>query len=482
MSSQLVTLADRYVLESEIKRGGMAVVWHARDQILARPVAVKILHEELSRDQAFLERFRREALAAARLAHPNIVAIYDTGAQVDAAGVERHYIVMELCGRGSVADLAHGPVEPDAVVRLGRAVCEALDFAHREEVVHRDLKPANILVTDDGTIKVADFGIAKAAFVPGDVTATGALLGTVAYISPEQARGEEPDPRSDLYSLGAVMYELLVGRPPFEGDSPLAVAMAHLRETPEPPRARRAGIPRALDAVVMGALAKDPTDRWQSAADMGAAIGGEEAGATTAIARPQPEPRSGGGDLRWIRSVVAIALVVVALALIVPRVLESNPLRDDNGGSEQNESTGGSVIEADAADDFDPEGGDGEHPENTDAAIDGDDTTAWATETYSGRLSEQKSGVGLVIDLGRATEVGSLAINARAGTIEIRHADDVGATADDFDLAETIADLDGETEVQLDAVTARYWLVWITDLPGGGAGSASIAEVTFRAP
>jgi serine/threonine protein kinase len=233
------SIADRYVLEELLARGGMGSVYKARDEVLARPVAVKILHPHLSEDHGFLERFRREAVAAAGLSHPGIVAIYDTGTDTAEDGSERHYIVMEHCAGGTLTELSarEGALEPERAAAVVAAVCSSLDFAHRAGVVHRDVKPDNVLFADDGTLKVADFGIAKAAYASGDITTTGSILGTVTYISPEQAGGREPDARSDVYSAGVVLYELLTGRPPFQGETDVATALMHVNESPTPVRA-----------------------------------------------------------------------------------------------------------------------------------------------------------------------------------------------------------------------------------------------------
>src|ERR671919_206128 len=275
MSGESVTIAERYLLESPVSKGGMAAVWKARDQVLARTVAVKILHAHLMEDRDFLERFRAEALAAARLTHPNIVSIYDTGSDED-NGEERHYIVMEYCAGGTVGEVLadQGSLAPDRVAGIGGSICEALAYAHSLGVVHRDVKPANVLISDGGTLKVADFGIAKAAFVQKEITTTGLILGTVTYLSPEQARGTEPDARSDLYSLGVVLYELAVGRPPFKEETQLATALAHINKPPAPLRAYKAGIPRHLETTIMRALEKDPAQRFGSAEEMRTALAG----------------------------------------------------------------------------------------------------------------------------------------------------------------------------------------------------------------
>ena len=268
-------LAERYELIATIARGGMATVWRAQDRILARPVAVKILHQHLAEDETFLERFRREALAAASLSHPHVVSIYDTGEDGETPDSRCHYIVMEHCGGGTLASLlrAEGPFEPRRAVQVGSTICSALAYAHSKGIVHRDVKPANVLVGDDGLLKVGDFGIAKAATAKNDITTTGTIMGTVAYISPEYASDRELDTRSDIYSLGVVLYELVAGKPPFEEASSVATAMKHLNEPPPPLRTRRAGIPRALEAVVMKALEKNPDQRFASADEMQAALG-----------------------------------------------------------------------------------------------------------------------------------------------------------------------------------------------------------------
>ncbi|HEX2424343.1 MAG TPA: Stk1 family PASTA domain-containing Ser/Thr kinase [Actinomycetota bacterium] len=258
------TLGGRYRVEGELGRGGMARVYRGIDSVLGRPVAVKVLSAQYAEDATFVARFRREAQAAARLNHPNLVQVYDTGSD---DGV--HYIVMEYVEAKTLADYLSGGgrIMPERAVELAEAVCDALEVAHAQGVIHRDVKPANIMVTRDGHVKVTDFGIARVT-TNETVEQTAAVLGTASYLSPEQAQGGAIDQRSDLYSLGCVLYEMLTGRPPFTADSPVAVASKHVLEQPIPPSRTNRDVSPQLDAVVMRALAKNPDNRYQSAAEM----------------------------------------------------------------------------------------------------------------------------------------------------------------------------------------------------------------------
>ncbi|HWC38693.1 MAG TPA: protein kinase, partial [Acidimicrobiales bacterium] len=254
-------LAGRYRLVEFIARGGMAEVWEGHDGLLARRVAVKLPHPHLGRQEAFRRRFRREAVAAARLSHPNVVAIFDTGTDD-----EDNFIVMELVDGPSVRELLvpDRPLPVDRAVSVANQVARALAYAHRQGVVHRDIKPANILIGRDEMVKVADFGIAKAA-LGDDNTQTGTALGTARYLAPEQVEGGLADGRSDIYSLGVVLYEMVCGRPPFQADNELALALQHMRADPPPPRSLSPLVPPWLEGVVLTALAKSPEDRFASA-------------------------------------------------------------------------------------------------------------------------------------------------------------------------------------------------------------------------
>jgi serine/threonine-protein kinase len=263
------TLFDgRYRIIRRLGSGGMANVYLAEDEELGRRVAIKVLDEKHANDDQFVERFRREAKNAASLSHPNIVSIYDRG---EAEGT--YYIAMEYIEGRTLKDLivAHGPLPVDKAVTYARQILGALRFAHRKGIVHRDIKPHNVLVDSDGRLKVTDFGIARAG--ASQMTEAGSIIGTAQYLSPEQARGAPVDQRSDLYSIGVVLYEMLTGSVPFTGDTPVEIAMKHLSAVPKPPSASRPDVPDDLDLVTVRALAKDPRERFQTAEEMDSELG-----------------------------------------------------------------------------------------------------------------------------------------------------------------------------------------------------------------
>src|SRR4029079_6111018 len=266
-------VGGRYEVGEILGYGGMAEVHRGRDVRLGRDVAIKILRADLARDPTFQNRFRREAQAAAGLNHPAIVSVYDTGEDPPADGqdVPSPYIVMEYVEGRTLREIlnAEGHIAPDRAMRITAEVCSALDFSHRSGIVHRDIKPGNVMITSAGAVKVMDFGIARAlADNAATVTATAAVIGTAQYLSPAQARGDADAPRSDVYSTGCLLYELLTGHPPFTGDSPVAIAYQHVRENPQVPSSVNNVVPPALDSIVMKALAKNPLNRYQTAAEM----------------------------------------------------------------------------------------------------------------------------------------------------------------------------------------------------------------------
>jgi eukaryotic-like serine/threonine-protein kinase len=304
-------LGNRYEVGDLLGRGGMAEVHIGRDTRLGRVVAIKLLRTDLARDATFQARFRREAQSAAALNHPAIVAVYDTGEEqvVESGGSSfaLPYIVMEYIEGRTLRELMHDgrPLDVDTALEVTARVLSALDYSHRHGIVHRDIKPANVMMTTNGDVKVMDFGIARAmADASSTMTQTQAVIGTAQYLSPEQARGETVDARSDLYSAGCLLYEVLTGRPPFVADSPVAVAYQHVREEPQPPSAFNPAVPEVVDRIVLHALAKDRETRYQTAAEFradieaalagrpisavaaGAAAGGAAAAATQFLGAP----------------------------------------------------------------------------------------------------------------------------------------------------------------------------------------------------
>ncbi|MEU9711215.1 Stk1 family PASTA domain-containing Ser/Thr kinase [Streptomyces sp. NPDC047967] len=373
-------LGGRYELGSVLGRGGMAEVYLAHDTRLGRTVAVKTLRADLARDPSFQARFRREAQSAASLNHPAIVAVYDTGEDyVD--GVSIPYIVMEYVDGSTLRELLHSGrrLLPERTLEMTVGILQALEYSHRAQIVHRDIKPANVMLTRTGQVKVMDFGIARAMGDSGmTMTQTAAVIGTAQYLSPEQAKGEQVDARSDLYSTGCLLYELLAVRPPFVGDSPVAVAYQHVREEPQPPSNFDPEITPEMDAIVLKALTKDPDYRYQSAdemrADIEACLDGQPVAATAAMGAagyggydgynadqpttalhqadannaqtsmlPPVNPDDGGyyddrqGRRRQQKknNTSTILLVVAAILVLIGAILIGRVVFSDNGGGDQ---------------------------------------------------------------------------------------------------------------------------------------------------
>jgi serine/threonine-protein kinase len=476
-------LAGRYRLVRLIDRGGMAEVWEGRDEILDRPVAIKVLHPRLVGDQQFQERFRLEAVAAARLAHPNVVSTFDTGFD---GGVS--YIVMELVAGRTLRDLlrAERPLPVARAVAIAAAVADALHYAHEAGIVHRDVKPGNILVGDDGRVKVADFGIAKAA-TDRDLTEAGVLLGTAKYLAPEQVDGRPQDRRSDVYGLGVVLYEMLCGRPPFTGDSDMAVAFQHAHADPPRPRQLRPDIPRRLEGVVLKAIAKAPEQRFTSAAELRQALlavpldhDEDDDDITTALfvrdvqapARAEPIRRT------WIVPAVFFAVLVLVLGTVGYLFLSRSNTGRNLIGSSGTRAPSAQPAQIVGADAFDPQGDGIEHNADLPKLFDGNPATAWSTEHYdAGLRGVPQQGVGFVLLLKGTHRLGHLQVTSpnRGWTASVYVADGPKANLQQWGAQVGSHVVDGTASFDLHARQGGAVLFWITDL--GGNQSVSVSEV-----
>jgi serine/threonine protein kinase len=405
-------IAGRYELEKLVGSGGMSNVFRAHDRLLERTVALKILHEQYTRDEDYVERFRREARAVAQLAHPNIVTVIDRGEQDS-----RQYIVFEYIDGENLKELAsRGPLDPHDAIRLALQVARALAFAHERGLVHRDVKPQNVLLNDDGQAKVTDFGIARSLDVHG-VTQTGTVLGTSDYIAPEQARGQKVDPKTDIYSLGAVLYELLTGEVPYAGDNFVTVAMRHVNEPPPSVLDRRPDCPLRLDLAIQRAMAKDPDERYASmdefCTELEACLneldGRGDEGATM-IVPPPPTPRRAKKPRQGIR-VPWGAIVLVLFAALLVAGGAYLLLHDGSPVNSPAAAPAAKPVHLLGFDGYDPEGDNGdEHSSEASRATDGDPETAWTTEHYnSGGFT--KNGVGLVLKAPRVVALSKLTVD-----------------------------------------------------------------------
>jgi serine/threonine-protein kinase len=479
----------------------MAEVWEAQDEILGRRVAVKILHAHLAADEAFLARFRREAIAAARLAHPNVVATFDTGVDDWVA-----YIVMELVeGRNLRQVLAEeGALNPTRAIRIASQVADALDYAHRSGVIHRDVKPGNIILAEDDRVKVADFGIAKAAIDaledasaagPGltDLTQSGAIVGTAKYLSPEQVDAGPVDGRSDVYALGVVLYEMLCGRAPFVGDTDVAVAMQHATATPLSPRQVRAGIPRALEAVVLRAMAKAPAQRFPTAAEMHTALLSVDLGPDDAVPAVRREDTPPGGvpptfaqsERSWIVPVVVIVVLAVTLGVVGVLFARSDTGQRLLHPPSSPGSAKGAAVTVRSASAFDPSPGSGqEHDAELPNLFDGNPSTTWGTEQYGNRrFGGLKSGVGFVLQLDGPHRLGELAVTAptQGWSAQVYVADSAKASAPPAEWGEPVASrsgIAGDATFDLAGHQGSVVLVWITDLGDGNEVTVAEARLT----
>ncbi|HZD68775.1 MAG TPA: protein kinase [Actinomycetes bacterium] len=494
-------LAERYELAEQLASGSMTSVWRGHDRVLGRDVVVKVLHPELAADQSLRSRFHQEAVNAARLTHPNIVALYDTGEQ---EGV--NYIVMELVEGPTLRDVlsANGPLPPGRAARLACEVVYALEYAHQAGVVHRNLKPANILLGGDGSVKVGDFSIARAATDDdtghtGHTGHTGELLAASPYLAPELADGVEPDGRADVYGVGACLFEMLTGRPPAGAQGQGAGVLS--------PRAIRAGVPRELDAVVQRAMASDPSNRYPNAQAMASALARSAMYdhsvpaplATTPPPLPPPPPelapapgflRHEGRWLGWTLVLVGLvaALVVVGLTLSRSGVL---PLKSPADEQQSTNSTARQAVavKVAGAQAYDPFG---KPPEENDSdasnAVDGNPSTSWKTEHYnSAKFGSLKQGVGLMLDAGSPKQVGELDLQLLYGGADVEVYGAADAPPSDFEGWSKLGGKSGTDQRNVkislsDSDSYRYYLVWFTQLPPAPDGQfqEGIAEAGLK--
>jgi serine/threonine protein kinase len=452
------TIAGRYDLEELVGTGGMSTVWRARDRLLDRNVALKILHARYGDDDEYVERFRREARAVARLAHPNIVTVIDRGEDRD-----RQFIVFEYVDGETLKAILErrGPLPVDEVVDLGLEIARGLAYAHERGVVHRDVKPQNVLLNGDGRAKVTDFGIARTLDVERGVTQTGTVLGTSNYIAPEQASGDRAGAESDVYSLGCMLFELLVGDVPFPGDNFVAVALQHLNEPPPPVLARRPDVPPRLAALVDQSLAKDPAARPamdEVVAELDALR--DPANATVVLPSPRRKRRTSWPLVLGVVGLLCIA-AAVAGALFFSGALDRSGV--DASAPER--------VRLKALRSHDPFGPDRvEHESEVENATDGDPATAWRTERYRfGGGSLGKDGVGIVVSTGAPRELRSFTITT--GTPGIRA--EIQTNGRRVSPSRELARI---TRLPVSPGTrAAEWVVWITSL--GPYAQAQLNEI-----
>lgn len=489
------TLSGRYRLEAKLGSGGMSTVYLALDETLERRVAIKVLHREMSDQPDQLERFRREARAVAQISHPNVVAVIDAG---DDAG--HPYIVFEYVEGETLKERIDrlGRLPLDEAAAYGIEVGRGLQAAHEAGMVHRDVKPQNVLIAADGRAKVTDFGIALSQEADG-LTKTGRVLGTTDYVSPEQAMGKEVDVRSDVYSLGILLWEMLIGDVPFKAETVVGVAMKHVNDPLPDVQKRRPGVSAAFAAVIERATRKEPRKRYP---DMAALLADLEAALEVEIARAG----GAGGEATTVlesvperRRILSARTVSVAGILVVLGAVVAALLVVGLGGEDRAERpragpaappSGSEVELVDGGNrDFDPEGDGREHPEEAELATDGDPATAWSTETYSAAASLEdaagKSGVGLIVEAAEPVAAREIAISTdRPGWSGAVYGAADGPPEDIAGWGEPLAEFttDGETtEVTLTATdAATYYLIWITELAPADSGfSAAITNVAL---
>jgi serine/threonine-protein kinase len=470
-------LSNRYRLESKLGSGGMSMVYLAVDETLGRKVAVKVLHREISDQQDQLERFRREARAVAQLSHPNLVGVIDAGTDEG-----RPYIVFEYVPGQTLKQRisSEGRLPLDEATAYAIEIGRGLQAAHVARLIHRDVKPQNVLIDAEGRAKITDFGIALSLESHG-LTATGRVLGTTDYVSPEQAMGQEIDARTDVYSLGILLYEMLTGDVPFKAETQVGVAMKHVNETVPSVQRRRPDASAALAAAVEKSTAKDPGDRYrdmnaflrdlEGALEVEVARAGGATGEATSVLDSVPEKRRRLVNRRRI-SWAGVALLAAAAAAAIAIAA----LSGKEGRSEQAppNSDGGEPIEISSATDFDPGGDDEEHADQVELAIDGNPSTPWTTEDYTAGLEGvPKDGVGLYVDAGTAVTPSQMAIETGGGswTYEVYGSNLNTAPSEIEGWGDPLTgEITAEKKQVVDLNTSepnRFFLIWITSVEPG---------------
>jgi serine/threonine protein kinase len=455
-------IAGRYEVEELVGHGGMSSVYRARDALLERHVALKILHEQYSEDDDFVERFKREARSVAQLQHPNIVTVIDAGEEGG-----RQYIVFEYIDGENLKELVvrSGRLDVRDALEIALEVAHGLAFAHEHGLIHRDVKPQNILLNGDGRAKVTDFGIARTLDVDG-MTQTGTVLGTSNYIAPEQATGQRVDAHSDVYALGAVLYELLAGDVPFPGESFVAVAMKHVHEPPPNLLDVRGDVPLRVAAAVDRALEKDPEQRFPTmdafAAELDACLAEldrEETGDVTMVIPARQRARRPRRQVsRWPVGIGVLALL--AIAAIVVGLLT---LGDTNADTKPPASSRVPVQGVASYDPFGPD--ETEHADEAPRITDGNVTTYWTTESYNAAPSLGKPGVGVVVDAGRPRELAHLTLitDTPGYTAQIQATNILGGLPQPVSQRRTVS---GTTVFEINSEAPKqYYVIWITRLP-----------------
>jgi tRNA A-37 threonylcarbamoyl transferase component Bud32 len=467
-------LADRYELEELVGTGGMSSVYRAHDRLLDRKVALKVLHQQYTEDDEYVERFRREARAVAALSHPNIVTVIDRG---EHGG--RQFIVFEYVDGDNLKQVIErrGPAPVETALELAIQIARGLSFAHQNGLVHRDVKPQNVLLNGDGQAKVTDFGIARSMDVKRGMTTTGTVLGTSDYIAPEQAQGQPVDEHSDVYSLGVVVYEMLTNEVPFSGENFVAVAMRHINDPPPPIRDKRPDVPPRLEAAVHRAMAKDPNERFASMTDfcreLEECLAEVRSGTHTQVApaRERARRRRAWPRIPILPLALLLAALVVAAAVLAYAVTRNGG--DGNGGSPGVPT----VPHLRGVGAYDPFGDGSEHADDAPQATDQVTSTYWRTEKYRASFAKiGKKGVGLVLDAGRPVRLHELGIvTDTPGFVAVIRA---GNTTASFPKWVSKSQQVGSQGAQY-AITGgpyRYYLIWITEL-GQGYDQAHVNEV-----